>query len=220
MTPSMKKKRDIIVSILNQYVPYDTILTSMPNPDIDNDKVFRTLVSTILSAQSTNKQTAIVSNKLFAEAWTIREINLLPEQAVQSLISTSGLWRRKARAIKGCARVIVSKLNGIVPDTLAGLMSLPGVGHKTASIVMQFAYDTPAFPVDTHIFRCARRWGLSRQNTPQKISLDLQELFPRDSWKQLHIQIISFARKYCYAKRHVVADCPMCSVIGCCAMCD
>jgi endonuclease-3 len=118
---------------------------------------------------------------------------------------------RKAKAIQQLSEIIVKEHAGKVPCSFEALEALPGVGHKTASVVMAQAFDVPAFPVDTHIHRCAKRWGLSNGTTVEKTEKDLKRLFRQELWTKLHLQIIYFARAHCRAVKHNAADCPICS---------
>jgi endonuclease-3 len=126
-------------------------------------------------------------------------------------IRTCGLAPRKAKAIAEMSRILVARYGGDVPDDMAALEELPGVGHKTASVVMAQAFYQPAFPVDTHIHRLAGRWQLSRARTVAEVEHDLKAVFPRDRWNTLHLQIIYFGRRYCPARGHDPAQCPICS---------
>ena len=135
-------------------------------------------------------------------------------EAIQEIIRPCGLSKRKATAIKQLSQEIELRFHGHVPTTLQDLESLPGVGHKTASVVLIQAFGIPAFPVDRHIFRCARRWHLSDGKTVQAVEHDLKKLFPKDSWSKLHLQMILYARKFCPAKKHDTLHCPICSFIN------
>ena len=133
---------------------------------------------------------------------------------IQEIIKPCGLSPSKSKAIHGLSKILIDTYNGAVPSTLQDLESLPGVGHKTASVVMSQAFGVPAFPVDTHIHRLAYRWTLSTGKNVTKTEEDLKRLFPRESWNKLHLQIIYFGREYCPARGHKVEECPVCSIYG------
>lgn len=183
-----------------------------PQPPIPLDHVnpYTLLVAVALSAQTTDKKVNEVTPALFAEASTPQQMYELGSERILGLIREIGLAPTKARNLWAAAGMIVEAGGDIRPDW-EFLESLPGVGHKTASVVMAQAFDVPAFPVDTHIFRLARRWGLSRATTVEKVEADLKKAFPKDTWNRRHLQIIYFGREYCPAQRHVFATCPICS---------
>ncbi len=130
---------------------------------------------------------------------------------IDGFVRSCGLAPRKAQAIQGLSKILVEKHGGAVPRTFEALEELPGVGHKTASVVMAQAFGVPAFPVDTHIHRLAARWGLSSGRNVVETERDLKRLFPRESWNKLHLQIIFFGREYCPARGHDPGKCPICS---------
>jgi endonuclease-3 len=148
---------------------------------------------------------------LFARADTPQKMAALSVDEIHALIRTCGLAPGKAKNIHALSRILVEKHGGRVPRTFAELESLPGVGHKTASVVMAQAFHEPAFPVDTHIHRLAERWGLSNGSSVERTEHDLKALFPRDAWIRVHLQIILFGREHCPALRHDMARCPICS---------
>jgi len=133
---------------------------------------------------------------------------------IAAIIRPCGLCNMKAKAIWHLSKALIEKYNGKVPCSFKSLEALPGVGHKTASVVMAQAFGKPAFPVDTHIERCAHRWGLSRGRGVEKTEKDLKRLFAKKEWKRLHLQIILFARKYCKARGHTISSCPICKELG------
>ena len=135
----------------------------------------------------------------------------LSTKEILSCIKSCGLGPTKAKAIKGLSQILLEKYQGQVPKDLSLLETLPGVGHKTASVVACQAFNIPAFPVDTHIFRSAHRWGLSNKKNIAGVEADLKKYFPPKKWAKAHLQIILFARKYCPAKKHVQKNCPICS---------
>lgn len=134
-------------------------------------------------------------------------------EKITKLIHACGLYRNKAKAIYALSKQLIEHYSGQVPNTFEDLESLPGVGHKTASVVMSQAFGIPAFPVDTHIHRCAKRWGLSEGKNVLQTESDLKKLFPKKMWNKLHLQIIYFAREYCPARNHDRDACPICNMI-------
>ena len=181
-----------------------------PPIPLDHGDAFQLLVAVMLSAQCTDARVNLVTPALFARAGSAAAMAALSPSQVLPLIRTCGLAPSKAANLVATSRVLVAAHDGEVPRTFAGLESLPGVGHKTASVVMAQAFGEPAFPVDTHIHRLAGRWQLSRARTVEEVEADLKALFPRDKWNALHLQIIYFGRRYCPARGHVVAACPIC----------
>ena len=188
----------------------DRLLPAPAVPLIHADP-YQLLVAVILSAQCTDARVNLVTPALFAKAPTAAAMAKLGVRAILPHIRTCGLAPGKARRIRAMSRDLVAHHGGEVPRDFAELEALPGVGHKTASVVMAQAFDEPAFPVDTHIHRLAGRWQLSRARTVEEVEHDLKQLFPRERWNELHLQIIYFGREYCPAKGHIPADCPICS---------
>ena len=172
---------------------------------------FTLLVAVVLSAQTTDKKVNEITPELFARGGTPEAMAALPVEEIEALIRQVGLAPQKARALSGLARMLVEEHGGQVPDTFESLEALPGVGHKTASVVMSQAFGQPAFPVDTHIHRLAARWGLSDGTNVVKTERDLKRAFPRDRWNRLHLQIIYFGREHCPARFHDLDGCPICS---------
>lgn len=169
------------------------------------------LVAVLLSAQCTDVRVNQVTPALFARARTPAAMAELPEEEIRALIRPCGLAPAKAKAIRGLSRLLLERHDGSVPRTLAELEDLPGVGHKTASVVLCQAFGQPAFPVDTHIHRLARRWALSPGTTVARTERDLKALFPEAAWAKLHLQMIWFGREHCRALRHDFDTCPICS---------
>ncbi len=172
------------------------------------------LVAVLLSAQCTDVRVNQTTPLLFAKADTPAQMIKLDVQEIEDIIRPCGLAPRKSKAIWGLSRILLDKHDGTVPASFEELEALPGVGHKTASVVMSQAFGVPAFPVDTHIHRLAERWGLSSGKNVVQTEKDLKELFPESSWNTLHLQIIFFGREYCKARGHVVEECPICSWAG------
>jgi endonuclease-3 len=181
------------------------------DPALDHGDAFQLLVATILSAQCTDARVNMVTPALFARAPDARAMAKLQPRQILPYIRTCGLAPGKAKAISKMSRILVAKHGGDVPRDLAALEELPGVGHKTASVVMAQAFHEPTFPVDTHIHRLAGRWQLSRARTVEEVEHDLMAVFPRDRWTTLHLQLIYFGREHCTARQHDPAHCPICS---------
>ncbi|MFN0008300.1 MAG: endonuclease III [Planctomycetota bacterium] len=184
-----------------------------PDPPIplEHEDPFTLLVAVVLSAQTTDARVNLVTPALFARAGTPGEMAKLSVPEIHDLIRTCGLAPAKAKAIAGLSKILVEKHGGKVPRTFEELEALPGVGHKTASVVMAQAFGIPAFPVDTHIHRLAQRWGLSDGTSVAQTERDLKAIFPRERWIPLHLQIILFGREHCPALRHDPAGCLICS---------
>jgi len=171
---------------------------------------FTLLVAVVLSAQTTDKQVNKVTPRLFARASTPQEMARLPEAEIRSIIRQIGLAPSKAKNIRRLSEILAAR-GGEVPESFEELEKLPGVGHKTASVVMSQAFGHPAFPVDTHIHRLAARWGLSTGESVARTERDLKRIFPQESWNALHLQIIYFGREWCPARNHDFDACPICS---------
>ena len=183
-------------------------------PQIDiplhHQSPFTLLVAVILSAQCTDTRVNQVTPKLFALADTPEKMRTLPIEIIEKIIYPCGFFRTKAKNIQSCADMIVNQFNGQVPETFEQLEQLPGVGHKTASVVMSHCFHQYAFPVDTHIRRLANRWGLSDSQNVRQIENDLKALYPKELWEGLHIRIIHYGRDYCPTRRHKIETCPIC----------
>ena len=169
------------------------------------------LVSVLLSAQTTDKRVNMVTPELFRQSPTPQKMVKLEVDEILEIIRTCGLAPGKARNIHALSWILLEEHGGKVPADMEKLEALPGVGHKTASVVMIQAFDRPAFPVDTHIHRLAARWGLSNGKNVEKTERDLKVVFPERSWAKLHLQIIYFGREHCPALGHDLAQCPICS---------
>lgn len=202
MTRAEKAAR--IQAILDELYPAAPIPLAHEDP-------FTLLVAVVLSAQCTDARVNMVTPALFARAGTAAEMAKLPEKEILKFIRTCGLAPAKAKALKGLSKKLVEEHGGAVPDTFAALEGLPGVGHKSASVVMSQAFGQPAFPVDTHIHRLAARWGLSNGSSVARTERDLKRTFPPETWNKLHLQIIYFGRQYCPARAHDLTRCPICS---------
>jgi endonuclease-3 len=183
-----------------------------PNPGIPlaHTSSYTLLIAVLLSARSTDRMVNLITPKLFELASTPEEMVKLSVTKIRSIIQPCGLSPQKAKAILGLSCDLLEKHQGKVPKTFEELEELPGVGHKTASVVMAQAFHVPAFPIDTHIFRCAKRWGLSSGKNVKEVEKDLKELFPKKDWIRLHLQIIYYARAFCPARFHKIEACPIC----------
>lgn len=183
-----------------------------PNPPIplDHQDAFTLLVAVVLSAQCTDKKVNQITPALFRVGGTPQAMAKLEVAEILEIIRPLGLAPQKAKALKGLAEELLSRFDGQVPDNFEDLESLPGVGHKTASVVMSQIFGHHAFPVDTHIHRLAHRWGLSNGSSVTRTEQDLKKLFPPESWRDLHLQIIYYGREHCTARGCDGTRCPLC----------
>ncbi len=198
----MKKK---IQSILDKLFPDPQIPLLHKDP-------YTLLIAVLLSAQCTDIRVNQITPKLFALADTAAKMVLLTPQEIEEIIRPCGLAPTKSKAIWQLSKDLIEKHKSQVPKTLQELEELPGVGHKTASVVMIQAFQKSAFPVDTHIHRCAERWGISNGKSVEQTEKDLKKFFPKSAWAKVHLQIIYYARKYCPARGHVLEKCPICTL--------
>ena len=184
-----------------------------PDPPIplDHTDPYTLLVAVALSAQTTDVRVNMVTPALFERAPNPAAMAALSESEILAFIRTVGLAPTKARNLKRAAEMLVEEYDGVVPADINALERLPGVGHKTASVVMIQAFGVPAFPVDTHIHRLAQRWQLSSGKNVETTETDLKRTFPPESWGVLHLQIIWFGRDQCTARSHDFGACPICS---------
>ncbi len=187
----------------------DELYPTTPVP-LDHSDAFTLLVAVLLSAQCTDKKVNEVTPALFAAGPDPAAMAVLSEESILGFIRQLGLARTKARHVKRLAELLLERHGGEVPASFAALEALPGVGHKTASVVMAQAFGFPAFPVDTHIHRLAQRWGLSSGVSVARTETDLKRLFPREAWNKLHLQIIFYGRDYCTARGCDGTVCPLC----------
>lgn len=197
------EKADRILRILDELYPDPPIPLAHSDP-------FTLLVAVMLSAQTTDERVNRVTPGLFAKARTPAAMAALPVPEILAEIRSCGLAPGKARNLKALSEILVRDHDGVVPCDLAALEALPGVGHKTASVVLAQAFGVPAFPVDTHIHRLAARWGLSDGRSVEKTERDLKALFPEESWARLHLAMIYFGREHCPARGHDLTRCPIC----------
>ena len=202
-----KEKAERIGAILDDLYPQPAVPLAHRDP-------FTLLVAVLLSAQTTDAQVNKVTPALFELASTPAAMAGLATEAIHEAIRTCGLAPSKAKNVRRLAEIIVAEHGGVVPERMEALEALPGVGHKTASVVLSQAFGQPAFAVDTHIHRLAWRWGLSNGSTVEKTESDLKALFPRGEWGRRHLQMIYFGRQYCPARGHDPKKCPICSWAG------
>lgn len=208
MRPVRKKDKAAAIAAL-----LDTLYPRVDVP-LDHADAYTLLVAVILSAQCTDARVNQVTPLLFAEADTPRAMVALGIDRIREIIRPCGLSPAKSKNLYEMSRLLIERHGGHVPETFEALEALPGVGHKTASVVMAQVFHIPAFPVDTHIHRLAWRWGLSSGKSVAQTEKDLKKLFPESSWNKLHLQIIFFGREYCPARGHDRERCPICRDYG------
>lgn len=178
---------------------------------LDHKDSYTLLIAVLLSAQCTDERVNKVTPALFDLADNPLDMSKVPVDKIKEIIRPCGLSPKKSEAISGLSNILIDKFNGQVPETFEDLESLPGVGHKTASVVMSQAFGVPAFPVDTHIHRLATRWGLTSGKNVEETERDLKLLFPKKIWNKIHLQMIFYGRSYCPARGHIIEKCPICS---------
>jgi len=202
----LKQERAAFISKrLNEIYP------ETPVP-LNHRDAYQLLVAVLLSAQCTDARVNIVTPGLFAKASNAQDMAVLEEDEILEAIKSCGLAPKKSRAIKRLSAILVENYDGLVPDDFASLEALPGVGHKTASVVMSQWFGFPAFPVDTHIHRLAQRWGLTKKNNNVvKTERDLKFIFPENLWNKLHLQIIFYGREFCTARGCRGVQCEICT---------
>ena len=195
----------------------DTLDELFPDPPIplDYTNPFTLLVAVVLSAQCTDIRVNQVTKVLYKKAKTPAAMVKLGVERIAEIIKPCGFFNTKSKNIYNLSKTLVEKYGGEVPHTFEELEALPGVGHKTASVMMIHAFKVPAFPVDTHIHRLAKRWGLSDGSSVEQTEADLKKIFPKEEWEKRHLQIIYFGRTYCKAMGHKPEKCPICKVVGC-----
>ncbi len=197
-----KRERALIIQ--------DELAKAFPNPEVPllHKDPYTLLIAVLLSAQCTDARVNLVTPALFEMADSPDEMAQLDPSVVREIIRPCGLSERKAASIVSLSRILVDQYQSRVPCDFKALESLPGVGHKTASVVMNQAFHIPAFPVDTHIFRLARRWKLSSANSVERVEKDLKKIFPEKDWGRLHLRMVLYGRTYCPAR-----GCrPICSI--------
>lgn len=203
-------KAEKVIDIIN------ILQEEFPNPPIplDHTDDYTLLIAVLLSAQCTDERVNQITPLLFAKADNPKQMLTLTVEEIKAIIRPCGLSPRKSKAIYDLSQIIMDKHDGKVPQSFEELEDLPGVGHKTASVVMAQAFNVPAFPVDTHIHRLMYRWNLTNGKNVDQTEKDAKRLFPKELWNELHLQIIFFGRKYCPARGHKVEECPICSKYG------
>lgn len=193
----------------------DTLERLFPETPVplDHSDAYTLLIAVLLSAQCTDERVNQITPALFARANNPHDMIKLSVEEIREIIKPCGLSPAKSKAIWGLSDILINQHKGQVPESFEALEALPGVGHKTASVVMSQAFGHPAFPVDTHIHRLAQRWKLSNGKNVEQTEKDLKRLFPKETWNKLHLQIIFFGRKYCPARGHKIEECPICGQI-------
>ena len=199
-TMTKQERADYIRKRLNKLFPRPPIPLKHENP-------YTLLISVLLSAQCTDKRVNEVTPRLFAVADNPYDMAKLPVSKIKAIIRPCGLSPAKSKAIKGLSQILIEKHDGKVPQSFEELEALPGVGHKTASVVMVQAFGVPAFPVDTHIHRLAKHWKLSSGKNVVQTERDLKKLFPEKSWRDIHLQIIYYGREYFTARQKDPTEC-------------
>lgn len=202
----MRRKIEYIISELEKEFPN-------PEPPLDHTSSYTLLIAVLLSASCTDKRVNSVTEHLFRKADTPEKMIQLTVAEIEDIIRTCGLFRNKAKAIHSLSQILIASHNSSVPKTLKELEALPGVGHKTASVVLTQCFNIPAFPVDTHIHRLAKRWGLSSGKNVVQTEKDLKALFAEELWGKIHLQMIYYARKYCPALQHNINGCSICNYL-------
>jgi endonuclease-3 len=192
---------------------HDTLEALYPDPPfpLDHKDPYTLLVAVLLSAQCTDERVNKITPLLWQLADNPFDMAKIPVEAIKAVIRPCGLSPQKSKAISVLSQMLVDNYNGEVPVDIDALETLPGVGHKTASVVMSQAFNIPAFAVDTHIHRLAQRWGLTNGRNVVQTEKDLKRLFPKDRWNKLHVQIIYYGREYCTARTCYGLTCPICS---------
>jgi len=198
------ERAEIVRTILDKTYP------ETPIP-LNHKDIFTLLIAVLLSAQCTDERVNQVTPKLFKLASTPEKMSKLSQEKIYKIIKPCGLGPKKSKAIKSLSLILVKKYNSIVPDNFEDLEKLPGVGHKTASVVMSQGFGVPAFAVDTHIHRLAQRWGLTNGKNVKKTEADLKKLFDASTWNKLHLQIIFWGREFCQAKACYGLECNICT---------
>lgn len=206
----MNKKQTNAVDIANIL---EQLYPETPIP-LNHKDTYTLLIAVLLSAQCTDERVNKITPILFAKADNPFDMVKLSVEEIKTIIRPCGLSPRKSKAIHELSKIIIEKHKGIVPNSFEYLEELPGVGHKTASVVMAQAFGIPAFPVDTHIHRLAYRWKLTNGKNVDQTEKDLKRLYPKELWNKLHLQIIFFGREYCPARSHKPETCPICKKYG------
>tara|TARA_B100000674_G_scaffold494412_1_gene518957 strand:+ start:167 stop:820 length:654 start_codon:yes stop_codon:yes gene_type:complete len=198
------QRAKIVLKILNKIYP------TTPVP-LKHRNVFTLLISVLLSAQCTDVNVNNVTKNIYPKYYKPEHFAKLGRKRIEKLIKSIGIFRIKAKSVYNLSRTLIKKYNGKVPKTFQELEELPGVGHKTASVVMSQGFGFPAFPIDTHIHRLAQRWGLTNGKNVIQTEIDLKRLFPKKNWNKLHLQIIYYGREYCKARECYGISCKICT---------
>jgi len=198
------EKINFIASKLDEYFP------NPPIPLIHED-AYTLLIAVLLSAQCTDVRVNQITPILFKKAKNPEAMVKLKVETIMEIVKPCGFFRTKGTNIFNLSKILIEKHQGQVPQSFEELEALPGVGHKTASVVMSHAFKIPAFPVDTHIHRLAKRFGLSNGSSVEQTEKDLKKIFPKEEWEKRHLQLIYFGRTYCKARGHIVSKCPICN---------
>ena len=198
------QRAKIVLKILNQTYPKIKVPLKSRN-------VFTLMISVLLSAQCTDVNVNNVTKKIYPKYYRPEHFVKLGSKKIEKLIKKIGIFRIKAKSIYNLSKILIKKYKGKVPQSFEELEDLPGVGHKTASVVMSQGFGYPAFPVDTHIHRLAQRWGLSNGKSVIQTENDLKRLFPKKNWNKLHLQIIYYGREYCKARDCYGISCKICT---------
>lgn len=201
-----KERAEFVLKRLNELYP------TTPTP-LDHKDPYTLLIAVLLSAQCTDVRVNQVTPYLFKKADNPFSMIKLSVDEIREIIKPCGLSPRKSKAIYELSQILIEKYNGKVPEDMEALEELPGVGHKTASVVMSQAFGVPAFPVDTHIHRLAQLWGLTSGKNVTQTEKDLKALFPEESWNKLHLQIIFYGREYCQARKCLGVRCEICQTL-------
>ena len=201
---SEKKRAKIVLKILNKIYPHAPI-------PLKHRNIFTLLVSVLLSAQCTDVNVNNVTRNIYPKYNQPKHFVKLGQKKIENLIKSIGIFRIKSKSIYNLSKTLVNKYKGKVPRSFEELEELPGVGHKTASVVMAQGFGVPAFPVDTHIHRLAQRWGLTNGKNVVQTENDLKKLFPIKNWNKLHLQIIYYGREYCKARECYGLTCKICT---------
>ncbi len=199
-----KERSNVILKILNEIYP------KTPIP-LNHSNKFELLIAVLLSAQCTDKRVNKITPLLFAKANSPIKMKKIPLEKIYNIIRPCGLAPQKSKAIYNLSGILATEYNGNVPENFEDLENLPGVGHKTASVVMSQGFGYPAFPVDTHIHRLAQRWGLTNGKNVVQTEKDLKRLFPKKLWNKLHLQIIYYGREFCTARSCYGLECRICN---------
>ncbi len=202
-----QEKADFIVEKLEELYP------ETPIP-LDHRDPYTLLIAVLLSAQCTDERVNKVTPALFSKADTPQKMVKLKVSEIEAIIKPCGLSPRKSKAIHELSQILIDKYDGEVPQSFEALEELPGVGHKTASVVMAQSFGVPAFPVDTHIHRLAQRWGLTNGKNVEQTEADLKKIFPKEKWNKLHLQIIFYGREHCTARGCDGLSCELCSSLN------